>query len=1073
MTFLARLSLANRGIVALMAIIVTAFGVFTVPRLKQQLFPSLEFPAASVVATYPGAAPDVVEQQVTVPIEERVRGISGVTDVVSTSREGSASVQVQFEYGTDVAGAVSKIQDAVNQVSRQLPSTVTPQVVAGSTDDIPVVQLAVGSTGDQQQLAEKINKSVLPELTGIDGVNRVTLQGTRDKVVTIRPDQAKLAAAGLSATAITSALTASSTPVPAGSVTSGDKTLTVQVGSRITALDDIRNLYLMPSTGSAGAGATGAGAGTSGAGAQSRTGATAAGPGGGQAAPTAAPTPVRLGDVATVTDEYAPATSLTRTNGKPSLGISITQKSDGNAVSISHAVRDKLPALTRTLGGDTQLTVVYDQAPYVERSIRGLTTEGLLGLAMAVIVILVFLLSVRSTLVTAVSIPLSVVIALIGLSTGGYSLNILTLGALTIAIGRVVDDSIVVLENIKRHLGYGEDKTTAVITAVREVAGAVTASTLTTVAVFAPIAFVSGLIGQLFSSFAITVVVALLASLLVALTVIPVLAYWFLKPPKHSGDAEAFRAEAEARERNGALQRAYVPVIRWATGHRWSTVALAVVLLVGTFALVPALKTNFLDRSGQNTFNLTQTMPVSTSLEATDAAAKRVEGVLAGFPEIASYQVSIGGRGTFSFGGAAAANTASYSIMAKDGTDITKLENAVRDKVGGLTGVGKISVGSGGGGFNAGGLEVTVQATDPQVLSRAAEQVRTAMAGIPHVVDVSSDLSESTPRIQVTVRSDQAARYGLNQAAIGQLVGQALRGSTVTQVTIDGAARDVVLRGGSAPADLDAIKALTVPTAAGAVRLDQVAEVTQEPGPVQISRTDGARSATVSGTATGNNTGAASSELRTRLAKLTLPAGATYTIGGVSANQSSAFADLGLALVAAIAIVFLIMVATFRSLVQPLLLLVSIPFAATGALVLLLVTGTALGVAALIGMLMLVGIVVTNAIVLMDLINQYRRQGMSVQDAVIEGGRRRLRPILMTAFATIFALVPMALGLTGEGGFISKPLAIVVIGGLFSSTLLTLVLVPTLYTAVELRADRRRERRQTTGEPERELVLTN
>jgi HAE1 family hydrophobic/amphiphilic exporter-1 len=257
------------------------------------------------------------------------------------------------------------------------------------------------------------------------------------------------------------------------------------------------------------------------------------------------------------------------------------------------------------------------------------------------------------------------------------------------------------------------------------------------------------------------------------------------------------------------------------------------------------------------------------------------------------------------------------------------------------------------------------------------------------------------------------------------------------------------------PADLDGVRALTVPSATGPVRLDGVAEVSQVPGPVQISRVDGARSATVSGTAAGSDTGAASRDLRTRLAALKLPGGAAYEIGGVTASQSSAFGDLGLALVVAIAIVFLIMVATFRSLVQPLLLLVSIPFAATGALALLLATGTALGVPALIGALMLVGIVVTNAIVLMDLINQYRRQGMSVADAVVEGGRRRLRPILMTALATIFALLPMALGLTGEGGFISKPLAVVVIGGLLSSTLLTLVLVPTLYTAVEIRKERR------------------
>jgi HAE1 family hydrophobic/amphiphilic exporter-1 len=391
---------------------------------------------------------------------------------------------------------------------------------------------------------------------------------------------------------------------------------------------------------------------------------------------------------------------------------------------------------------------------------------------------------------------------------------------------------------------------------------------------------------------------------------------------------------------------------------------------------------------------------------------------------------------------------------------VLDLQDSLRAKLGALTDAGETKVeAGGGGGFSASQIQVIVQADDAKALATATEQVRAAVAGTPDVVDVSSDLASSSPRIDVKVNREEAAKLGLAEATIGQTVSAAFRGAPLGQVTIDGVAQNLLLRIGSAPATLDQVKNLPLPTAAGIITLSRVAEVSQVDGPVQVSRIDGNRSATVTGTATGSNLGATTTELTKRLTALTLPAGASYSLGGASADQSDAFGDLGLALLAAVAIVFLVMAATFRSLIQPLILLVSIPFAATGAIVLLLATGTALGVPALIGMLMLIGIVVTNAIVLMDLINQYREQGMGVQEAVIEGGRRRLRPILMTAIATIFALLPMALGLTGSGGFISQPLAVVVIGGLLSSTALTLVLVPTLYTMVENTRERLRARR--------------
>ncbi|GAB1818473.1 efflux RND transporter permease subunit [Herbidospora sp. RD11066] len=1055
MTFLARLSLANRTLVIMIAVVASAFGAFAIPSLKQQLFPSLEFPGAFVVAPYAGAAPDIVEDQVVKPIESSFQGIAGVTQVSSTSREGMASIQVAFEFGTDIDEAIGQMQQAISRIDAQLPSTVDPQVIAGSTDDIPVVVLAA-SGGDEATLLDRLEQTALPSLQGIEGVREAEVTGARGKQVTITPDTEELVKKGLSPAAIPEVLRANGVAIPAGSVTEDGVNLTVQIGDRVATVEDLKNLYLTPPAAPA---------------VQPQAQQPQV-PGRPVAAvrPPAPPKPVTLGSVADVEVVDAAASTLTRTDGKPSLGVSITMKPDGNAVAISHAVRDRIPELTTALGAGSALTVVFDQAPFVERSIHDLTTEGLLGLTFAVIIILIFLLSIRSTLVTAVSIPLSVVIALIALYVGDYSLNILTLGAMTIAVGRVVDDSIVVLENIKRHLGYGEPKKEAILNSVREVAGAVTASTLTTVAVFLPIAFVGGMVGQLFSPFAVTVTVALLASLLVSLTVIPVLAYWFLKAPKLSPEeALRVREEAEAKELRSPLQRAYLPVLRFATQRRWITLAIGLVIFAGTMGLAGGLKTNFLDSAGMDSINVTQRMPAGTNLDVTDAAARKVEEVIAAEPGVASYQVTVGGGNQFMGGAGGSADRASFSVTLDEDVDATAVQDVLRGKLTALgSGVGEVVVGGGGGGGLSGSqLQVMLQGPDVDQLRTASATVAEALATVPGLRDVASNLEDSAERIEVHVDREKAAEKGLTEAGIGQQVAQAFRGAPVGSIDIDGRSADIILRTGDAPEDLAGVQDLELPTATGMVKLTDVAEVVKEGGPTQISRLDGERTATVSGDADASNLGAVTTDVQAKLDTLKLPAGITATVGGASADQADAFADLGLAMVLAIAIVFMIMVATFSSFVQPLILLVSIPFAATGAIGLLLITDTALGVPALIGMLMLIGIVVTNAIVLIDLINQYREQGMGIVEAVLEGGRRRVRPILMTALATIGALTPMAVGLTGSGGFISQALAIVVIGGLVSSTLLTLVLVPTLYVMVE----RVKERFRRTPGPERELEV--
>ncbi|WP_437582846.1 efflux RND transporter permease subunit [Paramicrobacterium sp. CJ85] len=1265
-------SLKNRALIALVTIVVAVFGGIALTGLKQELAPNITFPQLAIVTSYPGAAPDVVNDDVSTPIEKAIRGVPGLESTSATSSTNLSMVSATFTYGTDLGTAEQKINQALNRISSTLPDDVDPEVMTGSLDDFPIIQVAV--TGDDNDaLNDLLERVAVPDLEDVEGVREAAITGASGQRVTITPDTDELAKVGATTQNISDTLQQSGSLVGAGEITEGDNTYAVQAGSKLSSVEDIAALPLS-----------------------------------GVVSPEG--DPVTIDDVADVALTDNPMTSISRVDGDEALTLSITKMPDANTVDVSNGVRDVLPDLEESLGDGIQLTIVFDQAPYIEQSIESLATEGLLGLAFAVIVILLFLLDVRATIVTAISIPTSVLITFIGLQVADYTLNILTLGALTIAIGRVVDDSIVVIENIKRHLGLTADRTGAarlgaIATAVREVAGAITASTITTVAVFLPLALVGDMTGELFRPFALTVTIALLASLLVSLTIVPVLAYWFLRAPSEKAlaaieakrqkreDAVAARERArdeavaerqakkdakiaaktakdeeraakerereelrltelrareqkeaakqeqraqkeaaknDAREQKRAaktaptsaaddsagdaaeeaastekttpegpapmpaivsgsyvrpaktveprpepqkdarpegetpedtsgaesaaedaapepassdsaadettdapeaenaaavapepesdnasderdvpderetqkeepaeepvlvseeapaaastptrrsrrkadtdhedelrhptlLQRGYLPIIRWTLKHSVTTLILSLLVMAVTLGAAPFMKTNFLGDSGQNTLSVTQTFEPGTSLDAQDTAATKVEDVLLDIDGVETVQVSIGSNGSqmsaFLGGGS---DSATYSITTDTEADQTALQQTVREKLDEITDAGTIEVSSMSGFGASTDIEVDITATGADALADATKKVHDALADLGSIAQVTDNLAETRPYLAVTVDRDEAAKAGYSEIALSSFVSSQTQPQQAGTVVIDDSTLTIYLQAADEPASIDELKDLEVPTPTGMVALSELATVEVTDGPQTVTTLDGDRSSTVSATPKGDNLGAASAEVLEAVEGLDLPAGAKAELGGVTADQDTAFQQLGLAMLAAILIVYIVMVATFRSLRQPLLLLISVPFAATGAIGLQLATGVPLGVASLIGVLMLIGIVVTNAIVLVDLVNQYRDKGLTVSDAVEHGSVRRLRPILMTALATIFALTPMALGVTGHGGFISQPLAIVVIGGLVSSTVLTLVVLPTLYNLVEGARERRQAKR--------------
>ncbi len=1243
MTQLTRLSLANRLIVGLVAAAILVFGVLSVFALKQELLPSIQAPTALVTARYPGASPQIVAKDVSTPIENAVKAVSGVTKVSSRSSNSVAIVTVEWDYGLDADKLVSNIRGAVESTKATLPDDVETDVATGNTADIPVLQLAVASDASPTEAGQLVNDVAVPQLSSVAGVRQVTLTGqnTTRLGITLRPKD--LRKHELTAQIVTQSLKAQTAIVPAG--TSYDKSteLAVEVGNDLESTKQVRAIPIATADG-----------------------------------------PVKLEQLATVKVENVDATSVARSDGRPALSLTVLKDTDADAVQISHAIRDQLPDLERKLGNNSTVAVVFDQAPLIEQSIHDLAVEGGLGLVFAILVILAFLLSVRSTVITAISIPLSLLIAMIGLRVGGYSLNIFTLAALTVAVGRVVDDSIVIIENIKRRsLGQGDLSPADIVSAVKDVAGAVTASTLTTVAVFLPVAVVSGITGELFRPFAVTVSIALGASLLVSLTIVPVLAYWFLRRrrPVAAGARTAGASAGEA-VRVTRLQRGYLPVLRLGLHHPWLTLLVAVLVFAGTLGGSTLLKTDFLGSfSDEHTLQVAQELPAGTRLERTSDAAKQVEAKLADAPEVKDYLTTVGGGGIRGVVGDSGTNTATITVTLADDVVASQAKAPLQAKMDQIADAGKLTVSTTDSGAANNDVSVVVSGGNADTLRTGATATQQLLVSVPGLADVRSDLADQRNVLKVDVDRRKAADAGFTQAEVGQAVANALTGTKAGTVILQGESRDILVRAektDATPADIaglelpvsqlqqqqaqtkatdklkkkqdaaakkatkeaeqatedqqdqlrsqrtkaangladarsalrklkanppkpppppnpalaraqqrynqastaytaqlsaailavqatqtlvDAVpagqpvpqplqqqltqskKALATlqantpkppPTPdvgsllaqqryaqqvqqyaqqqaqlqgtvdqtqktvsqlddqvdqvaeqaskaadqrsqqqdladeqskltdvrAKPIRVKDVAKVKQVPAPTTVTQIDGTPSVTVTATPVGGDLGALTQTIRQRLdTGDVLPAGVTATLGGSSQDQQDAFRQLGVAMLVAIALVFLIMVATFKSLVQPLILLVSIPFAATGALVGLLVTDTPLGVPSMIGLLMLIGIVVTNAIVLIDLINQYRAKGEDVETAVIDGARLRLRPIIMTACATIFALIPMGLGLTGGGAFISQPLAVVVIGGLVSSTVLTLLLVPVLYLLIERRGERRRQRR--------------
>ena len=1023
MRLIIRWCLNNRPVVLLFTLIVMAAGLVSVFRLNQEVLPSVEWPAVYILITEPGAGPEVVDRDVTQPTVSNLKGLTNLKHLISTSSEGFSYVEADFSLDSSLKDDADAVSQRMSRLA--LPSGAgKPLIQTYNFTAVPTMTYSLAATdGGLVRATNEANNVILPALDGANDTAQVKVVGGEQSGITITLDPDRLAAKGISTAQVQQALAANQVDLPAGATLRAGTTLPVEVLGSLRTADDLRNFVV----GLAPPSPTGQGPSTASPGAPSAVLSSFAG------------VPVKLGDVARVSDATTPLNGISRTDGIPSLEIKVIRASNGNAVTVSNDIKSRVQRLKLDPADDLRLT--FDAADGIKASINDLLLEALLGACLAVLVIFLFLGSIRATLVTAVSLPASVLVALLGTNIGGFSLNVMTLAGLTVAIGRIVDDAIVVLENSVRHLQQGESPREAALNGATEVATPVISSTLATVAVFLPIGLVGGLISRFFLPFSVTVAISLVASLLVALTVIPVLVSLVLQ--------RRHRARAEG----GTLARMYRPLVGWSVHGPWHKAAVlvfAAVLLVGSASLLGAVPQNFFDFGGQAELDGVITLPAGTSTDQTSELMKRFEAAAKSDRDVKLVQVTMSSSDYGAVTGFFNTNVARVTILLKSKDVAQQAAHRLQQTLDELYGSGNSQlevIGAGPPGTTT--YSTGASGRDPSALRKASDMMVEELRKDSELANVKSDLAAEKPELRVTVDAFKAQAHGLNPGILALSIYNSLSAQPVGKLGANGPTVSLQLDPNTVTADK--LGNLTV---APGTQLRDVATISDQFAPSAVSRVDGTQQVSLTATITAKDSSGAASRATARIQKLSLPAGVTIgTSTGLFSDFNNSFVAMLQAMVIAIAIVFVILVAFFRSVVTPFVILTTMPLSLIGAFVALFVFHQALGLPALLGILMVFGIVVSNAVLLVH-VAEDARSSHSLEDALILAGTLRVRPILMTAAATIAALLPVAIGIStaGGGGLISQSLAIVVEGGMVSSTALTLIVVPVVYSILRRRA---------------------
>jgi HAE1 family hydrophobic/amphiphilic exporter-1 len=1027
----------------MVVLIVLILGGVSLTRLPINLMPDITYPTLSVFANYENASPKEIEELITRPIEEAMSAVPGVEEVTSISSEGTSNVRMSFVWGTDLEAAANDIRDRLDRVISRLPDAVErPTLRKFDLASFPILILGASSNLDPLQMRRIIDDQIKIRLERLPGVAAITVRGGLDREIHVNLYADKIKALGLPLDQILSKIRAENVNIPAGSLERGRREVMIRTPGEYTSLEDLQNTVIAIREG----------------------------------------VPIQLREVASVEDSWKKITRIVRVNGRPGVRIVVNKQSGTNTVEVAEGVLKEIERINRDIP-QIQVSPIIDTSNYIKRSITNVGSSMLYGGLLAILVLLFFLRNIRSTAIIATAIPISIIATFALLYFGGLTLNLMTLGGLALGIGMLVDNAIVVLENIFR-LRQASEAEHAAVSGSEEVTPAIIASTLTTLAVFLPLVFVRGMTGVMFKQLAYVVSFALACSLAVSLTLVPMLSSKILRPMrldpefKRTWRHRIFRLSGRFFT---SMEEDYKHVLHFALSHRLLVVIGAALFLTGSLALIPFVGVELMPNTDEGEVRINAEMAVGTRAEVVDEKFKVIEAVVKKeVPEIMNTVTYVGGsrwRGR-------ASHTGQLRITLKPEAERSRsseqIAAALRRKLSHIPGVlTRIRPGRGLfilriGGHSDERVQVEIRGHDLKISDALAQRAKELILEVEGITDARLSIESGTPEELILVDRQKAADMKLTVSQIANMLQTILSGTRAGNYREAGDEYGIRVKLKDAgKLELNELLDLTLTNADGRpVVLRNVVQVKPWKGPVLIERKDQERVVTVTGNFAGRDMGSVLADIRESLRSIPVPQGFSIVLGGDYEEQQKAFRELLLGFVLAIVLVYMVMASLYESLRDPFVVMFSIPFASIGVILMLLLTNTTFNVQSYIGCIMLGGIVVNNAILLVDQINLLRRRdGMPLREAIEEAGRRRLRPILMTATTTMLALVPLALGL-GEGGEAQAPMARAVIGGLLSSTLITLVFVPTVYSLFESAREKKETqmdmgRLSTAVEPEK------
>ncbi|MHC1722992.1 MAG: efflux RND transporter permease subunit [Aminipila sp.] len=1032
---LASISIRRPVATIMLMLMVVILGAAALIGLPQDLFPKIEYPVALVVTTYGNASPEEVEKMVTEPLEQSLASVEGLDEMMSMSMPGQSIVMIQFQMDTDMNFATLNMREKIAMVESYLPDDVgDPMVMKMDMDSIPITQIYVSANMPLSQLNNQVEDNVVNYLERVAGVASVNVMGGVDKEVAVKVRQDKLSGYGINLAQIAQILAAENINMPSGDVSKGDTEIVVRTMGEFKSVDDIKNLPITLKDRSI----------------------------------------VRLGDIASISDTYQDQESVSRIDGKTAVGIFITKQSDANTVSTSKAVIKEMNELQKKFPNLT-FTVGFNQADFIENSIGSVSESAILGAILAVLVVFLFLKNIRSTLVIALSIPTSLLATFALMKATGMTLNMITLCSLTIAVGMLVDDSIVVLENIFRVRQETSCAEEAAEKGSKEIFLAVVSSTLAKVVVFLPIALSGGITGMMFKDFCFTIIIALMASLVVSLSVVPMLCSKLLTKGlstdyiRFGKHRYKFRYLHKFTQFIEELKVSYGEFMIKALHMRKRVIAICIAIFVVSLALVGVVGTELMPESDEGTFTINVDVPYGTSLKDKDKVMTEIEDYVMTIPEMEHCTVDIGQTSMMSFG-----DSCSLSVTLVDKQDRKRSTKEVvrqaKKDLAYFTGAELDIKESSSMSFGMGtesDLAIDIKGKELDVLDKIGDELCKKIEKVDNVVTAEVDSSEGDPEVKVILNRSTAAYYGITASQLANGLSNALSGSTATKLKIDGEEIEINLSLPDAYSDsVENMKQITITGSSGlSVPVGQIADFEFDNSPSSVNRMNQQRYITIAVDIQGNDLGKVSKDVLKIVNDYQFPDGYVYEAGGQQEQMMDSFKSLGLALLVALALVYLVFAAQFESITLPIMVMMSIPFAMSGAFLALFITGTSLSMVSFLGLIMLAGIVVNNAILLIEFINQNKLK-MGRDEALVEAGKIRLRPILMGAGTTVMGMVPMSIG-SGEGGETLAPMAISIIGGLIASTIVTLVLIPVLYAIF----DDRKSKKEAKHKAHDQMVL--